>query len=77
GVLPDVEVDDERTRREANWILKLTGEGGPGLDAFLLEFPHADRTHLRQLVRSVTKASHDRRLKAEARLRSAIRGFLR
>ena len=77
GVLPAAGIDDERTRREATWILKLIGEGGPGLDAFLLEFPQADRTHLNQLVRSVAKASHDRRLKAEAKLRIAIRGFLR
>jgi ribosome-associated protein len=77
GVLPEGLVDDERTRREATWILRLIGEGPSALDAFLLEFPQADRTHVRQLVRSVTKASHDRRLKAEAKLRIAIRGFLR
>ena len=74
---PQDRVDDERTRREANWILRLIGEGPSALDAFLLEFPQADRTHLKQLVRSVAKASHDRRLKAEAKLRIAIRGFLR
>jgi len=69
--------DDEATRREAAWLLRLLGEGGPGLDAFLREFPHADRTHVRQLVQNVNKATHDRRVKAEAKLRASVRGFVR
>jgi ribosome-associated protein len=77
GALPKTAPDDEVTRREATWILRLVGEGLPALDAFLEEFPHADRTHLRQLVRNVTKSTHERRLKAEAKLRTGVRGFLR
>jgi len=69
--------DDEQTRREATWLLRLLGEGQAGLDAFLREYPHADRTHLRQLVQNVNRATHGRRVKAEAKLRSAVRGFVR
>jgi ribosome-associated protein len=68
---------DDAARREATWLLRLLGEGGPGLDAFLREFPHADRTHLRQLIQNVNKATHERRVKAEAKLRGAVRGFVR
>jgi ribosomal 50S subunit-associated protein YjgA (DUF615 family) len=53
------------------------GEGQPGIDAFVGEFPRADRTHLRQLVRAVHKAEGERRLKAERQLTQALRGFLR
>jgi ribosome-associated protein len=68
--------DDERNRLETSWTLRLVGEGTAGLDAFLLEFPKADRTHLRQLVRNVTSATHVRREKAEHKLRAAVRSFL-
>jgi ribosome-associated protein len=70
-------VDDEATRRETDWTLRLIGEGVAGLDAFLLEFPKADRTHLGQLVRAVNRATHVRRVKAEQKLRAALRSFLR
>jgi ribosome-associated protein len=70
-------VDDDATRRETDWTLRLMGEGMAGLDAFLLEFPKADRTHLGQLVRAVNKATHERRVKAEQKLRAALRSFLR
>lgn len=59
------------------WTLRLVGEGQAGIDAFIAEFPRADRTHLRQLVRAVHKAEGDRRLKAEKQLTAALRGFLR
>lgn len=59
------------------WTLRLVGEGNAGIDAFVAEFPRADRTHLRQLVRSVQKADGDRRLRAERTLTAALRGFLR
>lgn len=59
------------------WTLRLVGEGQSGIDAFIAEFPRADRTHLRQLVRAVHKAEGDRRLKAEKQLTAALRGFLR
>jgi ribosome-associated protein len=59
------------------WTLRLVGEGQSGVDAFLAEFPRADRTHLRQLVRAVHKAEGERRLRAERQLTAALRGFLR
>lgn len=59
------------------WTLRLVGEGHPGVEAFVTEFPRADRTHLRQLVRAVQKAEGDRRLRAERTLTAALRGFLR
>ena len=59
------------------WTLRLVGEGQGGIDAFIAEFPRADRTHLRQLVRAVHKAEGERRLKAEKQLTAALRGFLR
>jgi ribosome-associated protein len=68
---------DPLTDRTLGWTLRLVGEGAAGLEAFLTEFPRADRTHLRQLVRSVQKAEGDRRLKAERQLSQALRGFLR
>jgi len=68
---------DAVTDRCLAWTLRLVGEGAPGLEAFLTEFPRADRTHLRQMVRAVHKASDDRRLKAERQLMTALRGFLR
>jgi ribosome-associated protein len=77
GRLPTSEAGGDATRREAAWLLRLLGEGKPGLDGFLLEFPRADRTHLRQLVQNVNKATHDRRAKAEAKLRLAIRSLVR
>lgn len=60
-----------------SWTLRLVGEGQAGIDAFIAEFPRADRTHLRQLVRAVHKAEGDRRLRAEKQLTAALRGFLR
>jgi ribosome-associated protein len=59
------------------WTLRLVGEGSAGVEAFVTEFPRADRTHLRQLVRAVQKADGDRRLRAERTLTAALRGFLR
>jgi ribosome-associated protein len=59
------------------WTLRLIGEGPPGIDVFVAEFPRADRTHLRQLVRAVHKAEGERRLRAERQLTTALRGFLR
>jgi ribosome-associated protein len=69
--------DDETSRRETDWTLRLLGEGKPGMDAFLLEFPQADRTHLRKLVDNVNKSTHERRARAELKLRASLRGFLR
>jgi ribosomal 50S subunit-associated protein YjgA (DUF615 family) len=66
-------VNDER---EGSWVIRLLGEGDAGLDSFVREIENADRTHLRQLVRSVERASGDRRLKAERKLREAVRSLL-
>lgn len=60
-----------------SWTLRLMGEGSAGIEAFVAEFPRADRTHLRQLVRAVHKAEGDRRLRAERQLTASLRGFLR
>lgn len=60
-----------------SWTLRLVGEGSAGVEAFVSEFPRADRTHLRQLVRAVHKAEGERRLRAERQLTAALRGFLR
>jgi len=73
GAVPADAVSD----RSLAWTLRLVGEGNDGMDAFLAEFPRADRTHLRQLVRAVHKAVGDRRLRAERTLTAALRGFLR
>jgi ribosome-associated protein len=68
---------DAVSDRSLTWTLRLVGEGQPGIDLFVSEFPRADRTHLRQLVRAVHKAEGERRLKAERQLSQALRGFLR
>jgi ribosome-associated protein len=68
---------DPVSDRSLTWTLRLVGEGQQGIEAFVSEFPRADRTHLRQLVRAVHKAEGDRRLKAERQLTQALRGFLR
>jgi ribosome-associated protein len=60
-----------------SWTLRLVGEGDAGIAVFVAEFPRADRTHLRQLVRAVHKAEGERRLRAERQLTAALRGFLR
>jgi ribosomal 50S subunit-associated protein YjgA (DUF615 family) len=68
---------DEVSDRSLGWTLRLVGEGSAGIEAFVAEFPRADRTHLRQLVRAVDKAEGERRLRAEKQLTAALRGFLR
>jgi len=61
---------------EAVWLARLLGEGFAGLDAFLLEFPRADRTRLVDLIHQVDRSSHERRVKAERKLAETIRSFL-
>jgi ribosomal 50S subunit-associated protein YjgA (DUF615 family) len=73
GMAPADPVSDS----SLSWTLRLVGEGHAGVEAFVTEFPRADRTHLRQLVRAVQKAEGDRRLRAERTLTAALRGFLR
>ena len=79
GVVPGAgaAASDPVSDRSLAWTLRLVGEGQAGLEAFLSEFPRADRTHLRQLVRAIHKAEGERRLKAERQLTQALRGFLR
>jgi ribosome-associated protein len=79
GVVPGVGPTpaDPVTDQSLTWTLRLVGEGQQGIEAFVAEFPRADRTHLRQLVRAVHKAEGERRLKAERQLTAALRGFLR
>jgi ribosomal 50S subunit-associated protein YjgA (DUF615 family) len=76
GTLPPVDGPADGGNREATWVTRLLGEGAPGMEAFLREHPRADRTHLRQLVRAVERASGDRRNKAERKLRDSVRSFL-
>jgi ribosome-associated protein len=77
GTVPaSTEESRAETSMEASWVTRLLGEGAAGLEAFIREYPRADRTHLRQLVRATERASGDRRNKAERKLRDAVRGFL-
>lgn len=79
GVLPDTAADTENELAglEAQWVARLLGEGFVGLDAFLGEFPRADRARLKDLIHRVDRSTHERRVKAERKLADAIRGFLR
>jgi len=79
GVVPGLGAApaDPTSDLSLGWTLRLVGEGNPGIDAFVAEFPQADRTHLRQLVRAVQKADGERRLRAERQLTASLRGFLR
>jgi ribosome-associated protein len=77
GSVPaSTEESPPETSAEASWVTRLLGEGAAGLEAFIRDYPRADRTHLRQLVRATERASGDRRNKAERKLRDAVRGFL-
>jgi len=77
GTLPARAVDAGEEKLEAGWVARLLGDGFSNLDAFVREFPQADRTHLGQLIRAVGRSSGERRLRAERKLRDAVRGFLR
>jgi ribosome-associated protein len=78
GVVPSAPGSaDSVSDRSLIWTLRLVGEGQQGIEAFVTEFPRADRTHLRQLLRAVHKAEGERRLRAEKQLTQALRGFLR
>jgi ribosome-associated protein len=79
GTLPAVksEAEDALAGLEAQWVARLLGEGFAGLDAFVGEFPRADRSRLKELIHRVDRSTHERRVKAERKLADAIRGFLR
>jgi len=81
GTLPartgnDADVGDGSEEKFAiGWVARLVADGFASLDAFVGEFPQADRAHLGQLIRVVRRSSGERRLKAERKLRDAVRGF--
>jgi ribosomal 50S subunit-associated protein YjgA (DUF615 family) len=79
GTLPPVATgaEAELAGVEARWVARLLGEGFVGLDAFIGEFPRADRARLKDLIHRVDRSTHERRVKAERKLADAIRGFLR
>ncbi len=79
GTLPPSEPapGDAEPGLEAKWLARLLGEGFAGLDAFVGEFPRADRARLEDLIHRVDRSSHERRERAERKLADAIRGFLR
>lgn len=62
--------------REREWVVRLLGEGKPGLDALLAEHPTADRKHLRQLIRNVERSAPERRGRAEAKLAATLKFML-
>jgi ribosome-associated protein len=76
-VAPLAEATDTKDQRAEELVVRLVGEGSETLDAFLAQHPHADRTYLRTLIRNVTKATADRRKKAEQKLAQALRSVLR
>jgi ribosomal 50S subunit-associated protein YjgA (DUF615 family) len=63
--------------RAPAWAARLVAGGKEELEALVAEYPSADRTHLRNLVREVQNASAERRVKAETRLTQAVRLLLR
>ncbi len=77
GTLPDAgEPRGDDAGLEAKWLARLMGEGFAGVDAFMLEFPRADRTRLEDLIHRVARSSHERRVRAERKLSDAIRSCL-
>lgn len=63
--------------RAPEWAARLIGGGNEAIEALVAEYPEADRSHLRNLVREVLKANAERRARAEARLTQAVRLLLR
>jgi ribosome-associated protein len=75
GALPSVGPDPTQST-VATWVKRLLAQGNDALSAFLEEFPNADRTQLRQLIRNIEKAPKDKRAKAESKLTDAVAEFL-
>jgi ribosome-associated protein len=71
------EGSDSGRARAAEWVARLVGEGTPALDELLASSPSADRVHLRNLIRQVSKQEGDRRKRAEEKLAAAVAGLLR
>lgn len=64
--------------RAQEWLVRLCGEGTQAIEELIAQCPSGDRTHLRNLLRQVDKASApERRKKAEQRLAAAIESLLR
>jgi len=61
---------------EREWVVRLVGGGKRELEAFLAEHPHADRRHLRQLIRNAQASAPVRRKRAEDRLATALRSLM-
>ena len=61
---------------ERQWVVRLVGGGTHELEAFLAEHPHADRRHLRQLIRNAQADSPTRRKRAEDKLAGALRSLM-
>jgi ribosome-associated protein len=68
---------DSGRARAAEWVTRLVGEGTPALDELMSFSPTADRVHLRNLIRQVSKQEGDRRKRAEEKLAAAVAGLLR
>ncbi len=75
GRLPDTAMDEGRGAEQL-WLVRLMGEGTVALEDLLTQCPNADRTHLRQLVRTAQNATGDRRKRAEQQLIRALRALL-
>jgi len=68
---------DSGRARAAAWVTRLVGEGTSALDELLASSPTADRVHLRNLIRQVSKQEGDRRKRAEEKLAAAVASLLR
>ncbi|HET9931431.1 MAG TPA: DUF615 domain-containing protein [Polyangiaceae bacterium] len=79
GALPPALAGDpsDPAAKAPEWAARLIGGGNDAIEAIVLEYPSADRTHLKNLVREVQKANAERRAKAEARLTQAVRQLMR
>jgi ribosomal 50S subunit-associated protein YjgA (DUF615 family) len=58
------------------WLGRLLGEGFAGLDAFLAEYPSADRTRLLDLIYQVDRSTQAQREKAVVKLTDTLARIL-
>jgi ribosome-associated protein len=68
---------DSGRARAAAWVTRLVGEGTPALDELMSLSATADRVHLRNLIRQVSKQEGERRKRAEEKLAAAVASLLR
>jgi ribosome-associated protein len=68
---------DSGRARAAEWVTRLVGEGTPALDELMSLSATADRVHLRNLIRQVSKQEGERRKRAEEKLAAALASLLR